>query len=118
MGAGCTTKGSDDALCGSIRTSPERSRGEDDNNLQDLARSSLLHAQRAWPDAIHPSLWPYALRKAAHDLNNIARVDEELTASRHINNLQAPTYTPNLPIIVHSGVRSTFCNHQTKWASG
>jgi GAG-pre-integrase domain len=53
--------------------------------LQDLARSSLLHAQRAWPDAIHPSLWPYALRKAAQDPNNIARVDEELSAYQKFN---------------------------------
>jgi hypothetical protein len=55
-------------------------------DLQDLARTALLHSQRAWPDAIHQSLWPYALRKAAYDLNNIARVDQDLTAYQQFTN--------------------------------
>jgi ABC-type sulfate transport system substrate-binding protein len=28
-------------------------------DLQDLARSSILHAQNLWPDAITNNLWPY-----------------------------------------------------------
>ncbi len=45
-------------------------------DLQDLARASLMHAMKLWPDAINVSLWPYALRKAAHDLNHIPKTDE------------------------------------------
>jgi hypothetical protein len=39
--------------------------------LQDLARTSLLHAIHRWPQAINTFLWPYAVRKAADDINNI-----------------------------------------------
>jgi hypothetical protein len=38
-------------------------------DLQDLARSSLIHAIRRWPDAITTQLWPYALRKANVAIN-------------------------------------------------
>jgi hypothetical protein len=31
-------------------------------DLQDMARTSLVHANRRWPDAIDARLWPYALR--------------------------------------------------------
>jgi hypothetical protein len=33
-------------------------------DLQDLARSALIHAIRKWHDAITMHLWPYALRRA------------------------------------------------------
>jgi hypothetical protein len=39
-------------------------------DLQDLARTSLIHAHRRWPDAIDVRLWPYALRHANHALNS------------------------------------------------
>jgi hypothetical protein len=39
-------------------------------DLQDLTRSSLIHAIRRWPDAVNTSLWPYALRKATKSYNN------------------------------------------------
>jgi hypothetical protein len=39
--------------------------------LQDLARTSLLHAIHRWPQAINTFLWPYAVRKAADDINKI-----------------------------------------------
>ena len=42
-------------------------------DIQDLGRSSLLHAMKMWPDAITMSLWPYAIRKVINDLNSIAR---------------------------------------------
>jgi hypothetical protein len=38
-------------------------------DLQDLARSSLIHAIKRWPDAINTHLWPYALRKANNTIN-------------------------------------------------
>jgi len=33
-------------------------------NLTENARAMLLFAQRRWPDAISPNLWPYALHMA------------------------------------------------------
>jgi hypothetical protein len=39
--------------------------------LHDLARTSLLHAIHMWPQAVNTFLWPYAVRKAADDINNI-----------------------------------------------
>jgi hypothetical protein len=38
-------------------------------DIQDLARASLIHAIRRWPDAITTHLWPYALRKANASIN-------------------------------------------------
>jgi hypothetical protein len=37
--------------------------------LQNLARTMLIHAQHRWPDAITTNLWPYALRMANDALN-------------------------------------------------
>jgi hypothetical protein len=39
-------------------------------DLQDIARSSILHAQNLWPETVNNNLWPYAIRKGAHDLNS------------------------------------------------
>jgi hypothetical protein len=39
--------------------------------LQDLSRTSLLHAIHMWPQAANTFLWPYAVRKAADNINNI-----------------------------------------------
>jgi hypothetical protein len=38
--------------------------------LQDLARTMLIHASRRWPTAIDSHLWPYALRYANDMFNN------------------------------------------------
>lgn len=38
-------------------------------DLQDMARTSLIHANRRWRTAINVHLWPYALRKANESLN-------------------------------------------------
>ena len=37
--------------------------------LQDLARTMLIHANKRWPKAISAQLWPYALRMANEALN-------------------------------------------------
>jgi hypothetical protein len=37
--------------------------------LQQLARTSLIHAQRRWPTAVTANLWPYAMRMANDSLN-------------------------------------------------
>jgi hypothetical protein len=38
-------------------------------DLQDQARTSLIHANKLWPDAIGIELWPYALRHENDCLN-------------------------------------------------
>jgi hypothetical protein len=38
-------------------------------DAQDNARTSLIHANRRWPDAIDARLWPYALRQAIDAMN-------------------------------------------------
>ena len=40
-------------------------------DLQTMARKMLLHAKGRWPEAIHLSLWPYAMRMAVHVHNNV-----------------------------------------------
>lgn len=38
-------------------------------DLQDMARTMLLHAVHRWPDAITANLWPYAIRMASETIN-------------------------------------------------
>jgi hypothetical protein len=49
-------------------------------NIQDLAQSSIFHAKQLWPDAIEVSLWPYAIRKCANDMNHIERDSEDMVS--------------------------------------
>ena len=37
--------------------------------LQEMARTMLIHAQRRWPSAITANLWPYAIRMANDAIN-------------------------------------------------
>ena len=39
--------------------------------LQDMARTMLIHANKRWPEAISANLWPYALRYANETFNAI-----------------------------------------------
>ena len=39
--------------------------------LRNLARTMLIHANKRWPKAINSNLWPYALR-TANVVNNLA----------------------------------------------
>jgi Reverse transcriptase (RNA-dependent DNA polymerase) len=48
-------------------------------DLQNLARSSLIHAITRWPDAITTHLWPYALRKANNVINISIREGQTIT---------------------------------------
>ena len=38
-------------------------------DLQEAARTAMIHAKQRWPDAIESNLWPYALRSANHAHN-------------------------------------------------
>lgn len=40
-------------------------------DLQEKARTMLVHAKTKWPHAITPNLWPYALREACHVMNEV-----------------------------------------------
>jgi Reverse transcriptase (RNA-dependent DNA polymerase) len=42
--------------------------------LQQTARTMLIHAQRRWPTAISANLWPYAMRLANDALNATPRI--------------------------------------------
>mmetsp|Transcript_8113 Transcript_8113/g.11817 ORF Transcript_8113/g.11817 Transcript_8113/m.11817 type:complete len:442 (+) Transcript_8113:3455-4780(+) len=46
-------------------------------DLQDAARTMLLHAERQWPSAINTHLWPYALRMASDVYNSAPRLDQD-----------------------------------------
>jgi Reverse transcriptase (RNA-dependent DNA polymerase) len=46
-------------------------------DLQELSRSSILHAQKMWPDAINTFLWPYAVRYAARNMNYLKKWNQE-----------------------------------------
>ena len=42
-------------------------------DLQELARTMLLHAKQRWPSAVTTNLWPYAIRMA-NDISNITPI--------------------------------------------
>jgi hypothetical protein len=38
--------------------------------LQDMARTMLIHANSRWPESVTTNLWPYAIRTASEAINN------------------------------------------------
>jgi hypothetical protein len=61
--------------------------------LQDQARTMLIHANRRWPTAITAHLWPYALRTA----NDIYNATPNLQHKRHRTPLELFTGSPTAP---------------------
>ena len=49
-------------------------------DVQDEARTILLHADARWSDAVHLSLWPHAMRMALHIMNHLP---DEADGSSH-----------------------------------
>jgi hypothetical protein len=47
-------------------------------NLQEAARSQLLHAKHRWPTAVDTCLWPYAIRYANDVHNSTPRLGRSL----------------------------------------
>ena len=45
--------------------------------LQDLARTMMIHGNERWPTAVTPNLWPYALRMANEVLNNTPSMQDK-----------------------------------------
>jgi hypothetical protein len=48
-------------------------------DLQDQARTSIIHANRRWPEAIDARLWPYALRAANEAIINTPFTGQDST---------------------------------------
>ncbi len=42
-------------------------------DIQEAARTSILHAQHRWPDAVEANLWPYAIRYQNEIFNSTPR---------------------------------------------
>ena len=61
-------------------------------DLQDMACAMLLHAKHNWQDAIHPSLWPYALKHAS----NIRQSAAQEGAQSPLETFARVTIRPNL----------------------
>ena len=38
-------------------------------NLQEMARTSMIHTNKRWPNAITPNIWPYATRMPNESIN-------------------------------------------------
>ena len=49
--------------------------------LQNLARTMLIHAQQRWPEAITTNLWPYAIRMANDALNATPNMQHQQKAT-------------------------------------
>ena len=64
-------------------------------DLQDLARTMLLHASRRWPKAINAHLWPYALRMANDAINEAPSLRD--SQRRTPNNIFANTEVQSNP---------------------
>ena len=75
-------------------------------DLQDAARTMLVHAKHHWPKAINAHLWPYALRTANEIHANSPRADGKMpielfshgttsTSPRHFHPFGCPIYILN-----------------------
>ena len=64
--------------------------------IQELSRSMMIHANRRWPEAITPNLWPYAIRMANEVINDTPSLQDPERRS---------------PIQIFSGSK---VNHNTK----
>lgn len=45
--------------------------------LQDLARTMLIHTNKRWPTAVTTDLWPYTIRMANEVLDNIPSIQDK-----------------------------------------
>jgi hypothetical protein len=62
-------------------------------DLQDMARTSLLHANRMWPDAVTIHLWAYALRHANESINITPFPGSTATPTEKFSSVQvSPNY--------------------------
>ncbi len=66
-------------------------------DIQDLARTALIYANRRWPDAINEHLWPYAMKHANETINKTPFSGENTTPLEFFSNVKV---SPN-PKEVH-----------------
>ena len=52
--------------------------------IQELARSMMIHANRRWPEAISPNLWPYAVRMANEVINITPSLQDTMKRSQKV----------------------------------
>ena len=86
-------------------------------DLQEAARTAMIHAKQRWPDAMESNLWPYALQTANHAHNytiskksrqlliNMFSQIEESNEMRHFHPFGCPSYV--LDSELQSGKRQT-----------
>jgi Reverse transcriptase (RNA-dependent DNA polymerase)/GAG-pre-integrase domain len=90
-------------------------------DIQDLARTSLIHANRRWPDAIDARLWPYALLNSNLTICKTPFPQQEespyeiFSRSRVLPNLY-DDHPFGCPVYILDG-RLQVDGHITKWAS-
>ena len=56
--------------------------------ITESSRTMLLHAERLWPEAISPILWPFAIKYAAHIHNNLSLKKERIRSNDFLARIQ------------------------------
>ena len=90
----CTAQGQRLTFCG---VGAHHQNAIVERKIKDLtltARTLLLHAQRHWPEYISQILWPFAIKCAAHRINNLHIDLDGLTPEMRFS--QSPTATVDL----------------------
>ena len=59
-------------------------------DISGIANTAMIHAQGKWPNAHHPSLWPYALLYAIHIKANTPRAKDGLIPSMIFRGSNSP----------------------------
>jgi hypothetical protein len=89
-------------------------------DLQDLARTMILHAQQRWPTAITANLWPYAVRMA-NDVSNMSPKDDgiapiELFAQVAVAPRVKHSHTFGSPVYILDSKLQTAGQSVSKWS--
>jgi hypothetical protein len=64
-------------------------------DVQDLARTMMIHARHHWPNAITANLWPYAL-KIANDVHMSMLILKEKGAATPLERFSGVNVRPNI----------------------
>uniref|UniRef100_UPI00293D8CF2 reverse transcriptase domain-containing protein n=1 Tax=Janthinobacterium sp. TaxID=1871054 RepID=UPI00293D8CF2 len=90
-------------------------------DLQDLARTMILHAQQRWPSAVTANLWPYAVRMANDVSNDTPSIKGgvapiELFAQVAVSPRVKHSHTFGSPVYVLDTALQTAGKRIPKWA--
>jgi hypothetical protein len=87
--------------------------------LQEHARTMLIHANKRWPSAITTNLWPYAVRMANDILNATPNLK---TGQPHSTYSPTPTSqstrSTGIPLVAQCTCWIATCNQERKFQSG